>query len=141
MINFFILVQLCYIQKGLVIPISLLCKNPKVVPNTVCKIIVSKATSPAALPSNRLMSESSVNESLEVEDSQEDVSEDEAAESVIREIAKFLDVCKQKNILQTSQYRLLVQLLAENACVITHDISCMCFPESICFNHDHHGAL
>ncbi len=45
----------------------------------------------------------------------ESTTEDEAAESVLREIAEFLDVCRERNILQKSQHRLLRQLLEENA--------------------------
>jgi hypothetical protein len=49
-------VILNFIQKGLVIPISLVSKSPSVLPNTVCKLLVANPSSSTKLGADRLLS-------------------------------------------------------------------------------------
>ena len=106
-------------QKGLVIPISLVSKSPSVVPNSVCKLLVS--TSPSKAGSDKLLS-TQTNKPVKMADLPTDlpledssgVSEEDSSEMVVAEIKEFVEGLRVRNFLTTQQANLLNALLSSN---------------------------
>jgi hypothetical protein len=104
-------------EKGLVIPISLVCKSPQVIPNSTCKILVAKANESDKLRAASNSHSRQISEPQEYDESSTD-DEEEAAQSVINEIGQFLDSIRRKNELSSVQHQLLRRLLNERSALL-----------------------
>eukprot|EP01032_Pedospumella_encystans_P013349 gene13349-15376_t len=110
-------------EKGLVIPISLVSKSPSVVPNSVCKLLVS--TSPSKAGSDKLLS-TQTNKPVKMADLPTDlpledssaVSEEDSSEMVVAEIKEFVEGLRVRNFLTTQQANLLNALLSSNSTLL-----------------------
>eukprot|EP01039_Chlorochromonas_danica_P006084 gene6084-6700_t len=102
-------------EKGLVIPMSLLVKNPQVVPNCVCKLLLAGVKAPA-VTSEGISTQTSQEQQQQEQDNDED--EEASIEYVSNEIRNFLMSLRTKNLLDTTQYQLLTQLLKQNATLL-----------------------
>eukprot|EP01038_Epipyxis_sp_PR26KG_P012570 gene12570-16858_t len=91
-------------ERGLVIPISLVSISPQSVPKTMCKILVSN--------------DSQISSHEDVKDSAEEISDDETAEMVTREIVKFIDGLRVRKVLNESQVTVLEELLLNNSTLL-----------------------
>lgn len=125
------------------IPISLVAKNPQVVPNNVCKLLIAGSktndTSPAAQVSRSDAGSLKVHPSatVDAEPSEENVTgtssirnldrvqslkhnhfiyaEEESIEYVTNEIQKFISGLRSSGFITQNQHVLLSQLLQQNA--------------------------
>eukprot|EP01033_Poteriospumella_lacustris_P012103 gene12103-8652_t len=114
-------------EKGLVIPISLVCRSPQIIPNTTCKILVAKSTDANESASAPTVSGSASSRSAVIADAEDIVDEDSssddeddeaAAQSVVDEISQFLDNLRRKNVLNSAHHALLRRLLKERSALL-----------------------
>jgi hypothetical protein len=105
-------------EKGLVIPISLVCRVPQVIPHSTCKILVARTFEdiPSATSKSRSRP-NEITEQQEYNDSSTD-DEEEAAQSVVNKIGQFLDSIRRKNELSSVQHQLLRRLLTERSALL-----------------------
>eukprot|EP01031_Cornospumella_fuschlensis_P036842 gene36842-44692_t len=103
-------------EKGLVIPISLVAKNPQVVPNTVCKLLIAGSKASDASPVNQTtktdtgsMKVQASAAEVDAEPSEENVTEEESIEYVTNEIQKFINGLRSSNFITQTQQVLLTQ--------------------------------
>jgi hypothetical protein len=110
-------------QKGLVVPLSLVCKSPEVAPNSVCKILTVSSSKPSGNnqengpndnSSQQIGNSVTSDAAIVSEDHSQMASDDDSVEYVTQEINRFLNGLKAQRNLSPSQFRLLSQLLNEN---------------------------
>lgn len=132
------------LQKGLVVPLSLVCKSPEVAPNSVCKILVVNSGSSAnnVTSNNTVVSDnvsqvpqvgtSVTSEAMATDDNSQAASgmffnvlpfspylnllqlEEDSVEYVTQEITRFLNGLKSQKFLNLAQFKRLMRLLTEN---------------------------
>lgn len=108
-------------EKGLVVPLSLVCKAPQVVPDSVCKLLVlnQHMNTPSAQNDNASQQlPASVTSDAAIaagEDFSQMVSEDDSVEYVTQEIKRFINGLKQQKFLSPIQHHRLSEMLVENS--------------------------